>query len=406
EYEEYDEEAGQTFTLTRQITVPADFSLAAERNEYKRQTEKDGSYKYRLTSSVLNRDVYRQRHELVMEIVNYLADEEKFTYTLTPEQTSDETLTGIEKFLDGNRQGYCVQFATTLTLLLREAGIPARYVDGYIAQSLVPSNSNSAGTYTATVRDRNAHAWVEVWFDGIGWIPYEATPPYYDGMYESRNSGSGSTIRPTPIGGDDEPDEPDDPGLTPEDLARLEEERRKEELRLLVKKIVTVTLVSLAVAALIALAVFLIAIRARKADKRREELMARLEAASKKDAPEADRKDVRALSDLIFLLLRVCRLYPKNGEFTDEFCKRLSDSAAPALMAGVKDPKLASLPPLSRPDVRRAFSAVAAEEFGFGCEKRDLPLILTLYRRLHAFEYKRHVNPLVRLKLHYFDNSL
>ncbi len=406
EYEEYDEETNETYILTRRITVPADFSLAAQSNGYKKLTEKDGSYKYRLVSAVLDREVYRQRHELVMEIVNYLADEEKFTYTLTPEQTADESLTGIEKFLDGNRQGYCVQFATTLALLLREAGIPARYVDGYIAQSLVPSNGEAVETYAATVRDRNAHAWVEVWYDGIGWIPYEATPPYYDGMYESSNSGGGSTIRPTPGGDDDEPDEPDDPGLTPEELARLEEERRKEELRLLIRKIVTVTLISLAVAALIAVAIFLIAIRARKADKRREELMARLEASTKKDAPEADRKDVRALTDLIFLLLRVCRLYPKNGEFTDEFCERLSDSAAPALMAGAKDPKLENLQPLSRPDVRRAFSAVAAEEFGFGCEKRDLPLLITLYRRLHGFEYKRHTSLFRRLKIHYINNSL
>ncbi len=404
EYEETDPETGEVYTLTRQITVPADFSKAAQRNVFLFDRDRN---EYVLTTPVSDREVYRQRHELVMEIVNYLADEKNFTYTLTPEQQQLEGVTGIDRFLLGNRQGYCVQFATTLALLLREAGIPARYVDGYIAQSMTPSGGESAGTYATTVRDRNAHAWVEVWFDGIGWVSYEATPPYYDGMYEARRTDPTTPSRP-PTGDDDEnpDDEPEVDPISQYELERLEEEHRKELRRQLIKKIVTISLSVLAAAAVIGIGVFFIARRAKKAEKKRRDLLARLDECCKRDGPEHSRADVRALSDLLFLVIKECRLTPGKGEFRNEWCERVSLSAAPALKAGVTEQNGSKLQALSEGDVRRAMEAVAAEEFGFGCEKRDLPLILTLYRRLYGYEYKRHVNPLRRLKLHYIDASL
>ena len=67
------------------------------------------------------------------------------------------------------------------------------------------------------MRDSSAHAWVEVWYDGIGWVQYEATPTYYSDMYEYRTS---DPVPVTPIGpsGDDESDE-DDITLTDEEIA-------------------------------------------------------------------------------------------------------------------------------------------------------------------------------------------
>lgn len=70
-------------------------------------------------------------------------------------------------FLEDSDKGYCVHFATAATVLLRAAGIPARYVEGYMVQT-----SNG----TTIVRDRHAHAWVEYYLDHIGWVILDATP--------------------------------------------------------------------------------------------------------------------------------------------------------------------------------------------------------------------------------------
>lgn len=76
----------------------------------------------------------------------------------------------VEYFLFDMDAGYCDYFATTMTVLARAVGVPARLATGY-----------STGTYDAgldayVVTGLNAHAWVEVFFPGIGWVPFEPTP--------------------------------------------------------------------------------------------------------------------------------------------------------------------------------------------------------------------------------------
>lgn len=83
----------------------------------------------------------------------------------------------IEYFLNESHQGYCVHFASAATLMLQRLGIPARYCTGYIVKSSAFQHV-SRGVYEAEVLDRNAHAWVEIYMPGYGWIPYEMTPGY------------------------------------------------------------------------------------------------------------------------------------------------------------------------------------------------------------------------------------
>lgn len=70
-------------------------------------------------------------------------------------------------FLEESDTGYCVHYATATTVLLRAAGIPARYVEGYVTEA-------KAGQ-TVTVTEKNAHAWAEYFVLGFGWIPLEST---------------------------------------------------------------------------------------------------------------------------------------------------------------------------------------------------------------------------------------
>lgn len=80
----------------------------------------------------------------------------------------------VEFFLSESGEGFCQHYASAGTLLLREMGVPARYVSGYA----VPKDAfaiQEDQTYTAEVLDSYAHAWVEIYVGGIGWIPAEMT---------------------------------------------------------------------------------------------------------------------------------------------------------------------------------------------------------------------------------------
>jgi transglutaminase-like putative cysteine protease len=73
-------------------------------------------------------------------------------------------------FLYEDQRGYCQQFSGAMALMLRMAGIPARVAAGF------SPGSYNKDTEEYRVRDLDAHSWVEVWFTGIGWIPFDPTP--------------------------------------------------------------------------------------------------------------------------------------------------------------------------------------------------------------------------------------
>ncbi len=90
-----------------------------------------------------------------------------FTYTSRPAVFASAPLVG---FVVQTRAGYCQYFAGAMALMLRYAGVPARVAVGF-----------SSGTYDQrhgvwTVTDHEAHAWVEAWFRGFGWLPFDPTP--------------------------------------------------------------------------------------------------------------------------------------------------------------------------------------------------------------------------------------
>ena len=79
----------------------------------------------------------------------------------------------VEYFLSGKGSGNAVQYATVTVLALRAHGIPARYAEGYY----LSAEDSAPGTVTLTGQD--AHAWAEVYFDGVGWLPLDTTPGHY-----------------------------------------------------------------------------------------------------------------------------------------------------------------------------------------------------------------------------------
>jgi transglutaminase-like putative cysteine protease len=127
---------------------------------------------------------YRQ----VLAIQDHLTDPGSFTYTLDVEPVSDAD--ALLSFLTRSRRGFCQQFATAMAVLVRELGYPARVAVGF------RSGEPEGDTYLVTSKD--AHAWVEVFFPGSGWLAFEPTPGRANPI-----GSPGSYLNPGAPGGED-----------------------------------------------------------------------------------------------------------------------------------------------------------------------------------------------------------
>lgn len=119
-------------------------------------------------------DNYESRTDGVYSAVRRVRDvlEWQAAYTDSPEAAPVGT-DPIRWFLTKSHSGNAVQYASAAVQALRAHGIPARYVEGYYA----PAERIASGDTTLTGQD--AHAWAEVYFDGVGWLPIDTTPGYY-----------------------------------------------------------------------------------------------------------------------------------------------------------------------------------------------------------------------------------
>ena len=123
------------------------------------------------------------------------------TYTKTPE-AAPEGEDPILWFLTQSQQGNDVLYSSAAVQALRAHGIPARYVEGYYLSAADAANSSDGNV---TLTGQNAHAWVEVYFDGVGWLPTDVTPGYYyDTVALQQMVGTPDTVRKTAALEDDE----------------------------------------------------------------------------------------------------------------------------------------------------------------------------------------------------------
>ncbi len=112
------------------------------------------------------------QYAAVMALHDYFSPANGFSYSeATQPGTSGNDLLD---FLQ-NKKGYCEQYASTMAYLARVAGIPARVAIGFSrGQSISDSHSHTGSGASITTRD--AHAWVEIYFSGLGWVPFDPTP--------------------------------------------------------------------------------------------------------------------------------------------------------------------------------------------------------------------------------------
>ncbi|HLR55549.1 MAG TPA: DUF3488 and transglutaminase-like domain-containing protein [Actinomycetales bacterium] len=110
-------------------------------------------------------------YEMAVNIQNWFRSSGAFTYEVTNDEVTGSALDDF--FI--NRSGFCVHYATAMTLMLRHEGIPTRVAVGFL-----PGQRDTGGWME--VAANRAHAWPEVYFEGHGWIRFEPTPPDQTGQ--------------------------------------------------------------------------------------------------------------------------------------------------------------------------------------------------------------------------------
>ena len=139
-----------------------------------------------LTEEAINGNAEQIDNAERLRVSNMVADyiSSAAKYTLSPHIVPDNEDFALY-FLENAKEGYCIHFATAAALMLRSLGIPARITSGFVV-SVSKDNVNKP----VNVTDRNAHAWVEVYYNEIGWLPLEVTPAAAGGgIYDGRSPG-------------------------------------------------------------------------------------------------------------------------------------------------------------------------------------------------------------------------
>ena len=121
-------------------------------------------------------------YEKAQAIVDYFENNGfRYDKEYVPEDES------IDYFLFESKRGSCTSYATSMTLIARLAGLPARYVEGFAAYE-----KNDSNEYI--IRDSNAHAWVEIYISGVGWVTFDPTIADYQTAGGDDDGGFDFTI--------------------------------------------------------------------------------------------------------------------------------------------------------------------------------------------------------------------
>ena len=109
----------------------------------------------------------QNQYENTMAIYHYLKD--NFQYSTDPQESSNG-YDDVRAFLFETKRGHCALSATSMAMLLRAQGYATRYCTGFVANT-----TGGDGVATAIIKESDFHAWTEVYFEGIGWVPFDAT---------------------------------------------------------------------------------------------------------------------------------------------------------------------------------------------------------------------------------------
>lgn len=181
----------KSYTIVSQMPIvdeeglrqaPAELPNRAELAEYLQLPDNTPNRVRQLAADITKDTV--SPYDKAKKIEQYLR--QTYPYTNKPDLTKGKSRDFVERFLFEIKEGYCDYFSSAMAVLSRSSGLPTRWVKGYASGSTtVPDeylnmsveqgmlDPDAAGVYT--VRNADAHSWVEIYFSGYGWIPFEPT---------------------------------------------------------------------------------------------------------------------------------------------------------------------------------------------------------------------------------------
>jgi len=180
------------------VQVPGSFSMPTFNKDIKLADYAQKADRIRSTYTVLPKILPQRVIDLAVKVTEgqrtnygkaksiekYLS--ENFPYTLQPGETPKEK-DFVDYFLFEQKQGYCVHYATSMAVMARAVGLPSRYVEGY----MMPNSKNSDESYIVT--NQNAHSWVEIYFEGAGWVQFEPTAAFNQDFYRQDENNAPSS---------------------------------------------------------------------------------------------------------------------------------------------------------------------------------------------------------------------
>ncbi|OJF90136.1 transglutaminase family protein [Alkalibacterium sp. 20] len=114
-------------------------------------------------------------YDMIRAIETYLKKDSGYRYSLLDVEQTPRNGDYVDHFLFESGVGYCDNFSSAMTVLLRAVGIPARWTKGFTPGSLLV---NELEEDYFLVDNSNAHSWSEVFFPSYGWIPFEPSPSF------------------------------------------------------------------------------------------------------------------------------------------------------------------------------------------------------------------------------------
>ncbi|MFS0655490.1 DUF3488 and DUF4129 domain-containing transglutaminase family protein [Bacillus sp. 179-C3.3 HS] len=129
----------------------------------------------------------------------------------------------VDQFLFDTMIGYCDNFSTSMIVMLRSVGIPARWVKGYTSGQIYETHSDQDNVYEVT--NNNAHSWVEVYFPNRGWVTFEPTKGFTNPETFTNEAGSGNQADEQ----EKEEDQPESDAIEDQQTEQQQQETEQQE---------------------------------------------------------------------------------------------------------------------------------------------------------------------------------
>ncbi|WP_330949521.1 transglutaminase TgpA family protein [Virgibacillus sp. MG-45] len=172
-------------------SFPNDSGDAEMRKRYLQLPETLPDRVYELAADITSDDY--NRYDKVRSVEKYFS-RNGFVYQISDVPVPSKDQDYVDQFLFDSQLGYCDNYSTSMVVMLRTLGIPARWVKGFTSGERIERGASTGKEFDVyEVTNKNAHSWVEVYFPKVGWVPFEPTQGFSNLAEFDVSTGTSST---------------------------------------------------------------------------------------------------------------------------------------------------------------------------------------------------------------------